>query len=422
MSRDEVPVDNTSKSVQVIEQKPHRLYIRYLLTKKWSPRKIRENLYKLGLSSSNDDSIERYYNIMIKPMIKKHKLGHIYQDYDSVLARKSDKRTQRFPTELNFKLELGNDVDTQINFLKFINEIECEDLWRNEFYNFYGRRENVPTDPDTGKSLMEKFNKQSQLPWSIIQSPKRYVVDELILEGLSNARIIRHMQEHHNIRIQSYEILMYRSSFFNVTMIDVREQIKFIEVERQNILFHIQNIDTRITKIEGGKLPDPNSTISDLLIEKKSLFSRLSDLDNSIRSLNAQHNEAAANRLAGDTINYEAIFAEMFAKTYDKFTFMAKQNDRDVVDPMYKLTKMMGAQYAAMEQAKEAGLKGNLKTQSELINLITDRIDELEEEDKEAQKALGNFEESNVGFGDEEVEMSDIMGVENLGQPEEDNE
>ena len=174
-------------------------------------------------------------------------------------------------------------------------------------------------------------------------------------------------------------------------------------------------------RLESGKAIDSDSSVPDLLIEKKALYNRLADLNETVKTLNATYSENAANKLNADNLNFEGIFLEMFNETYKKFQSMARHNDRDVVDPMYKLTRMASAQFEMLERAKEMDTKGAGRTQAELVTLINDRDTDLEEEDKETQSALSDYDQQNVGF-ENGIDEANIMGLENLGPVSEDDD
>ena len=55
------------KTVEIIENKPHVRWIRYLLTKRYSPIEIKRELQRLGLSAPHEKPLVVYYLTVIDP-------------------------------------------------------------------------------------------------------------------------------------------------------------------------------------------------------------------------------------------------------------------------------------------------------------------------------------------------------------------
>ena len=404
--------DQPSASVLAVEQKPHRVYIRYLMTKKWAPSKIQHNLFQLGLSSPIEEVMTQYYHSMIKPLIKKYNLGHIYQDYNNYVSGEKGAKKKRHPDELNFRTNIGVSIDDQINFLRFINDLGVNEMWQNELYLFYGDRDRVPSDPMTGKALIPSFSRRSGLPWSIVQSPHRYLVDEMILEGVPDSRIIEMMRQKYDTKIASYDISMYKAAFFSVQMLDIRDQLKSLDAEKQNLQHHIKGIDSAIKRIESGEAGESTETIPDLLSKKKALYTRVNDLGTNIRSLNASFSEAAAKHKGSKDKTRLEMFEEMMDVTYQKFKRLSIHNDRDVIDPLYKLTRMMSLELDLVEKARDMDLKNRDGAQVEMIRLIHAREEELEREREYTEQTLSEYAD-NVLYGSE-IDASEILGLDEL--------
>lgn len=400
--------DIISLSVKSIEQKPHRLYIRYLLTKKWSPNQIIADLKQLGLSSPIEAGLIKYYKALIRPIIRKHKLGFLYQDFDNYIAdREGPQNGVRPPREISFRIDVGNNIDTQIAFLRLIGDLGVADLWQNELFIFYGKKESVPTDPETGKSLIGSFLSGS-MPWDIVNSPHRYVIDELILEGVSAPRIKEYMSKNHKLKLHTDEIRMYKIAFFSIETSDIKDSLLLLEAEKQNVLHHIKSIDANLRRVDQGISVD--ETVPEMLVKKKALYTRVSDLESSIKMLQSKFSEKAAGLRSAKTKSHAQMIEEMVEKTYAKFSHFSNYEDRDAVNPMYKLTRMMGLSLEMLEKAKDAELRGSVGGQAEMIRLITEREDTLAEEYLDKEKRLK--EEKHII--DSDLDESDIMGIDEL--------
>lgn len=409
--------DNTlSASVKAINQKPHKFYIVYLITKKWSPKKIISNLHQLGLSAVTQESLMQYYNVAIKPEIKRFNLGHIYHDYSGRMIKSPDYKWKNIP-ELSFRAELGDNIDDQINFLKLIKYLEVEKLWGAELYTFYGKKEKVPTDPDTGLCLIESFGSRNHMPWSILNSPYRYVVDELILEGVENYSIQEHMEKNYDLKISADAIKMYKLGFFSLKLTDIKEKIKSIEVEKYNLIYHVKNIESEIKRQENGESSGEDS-VPELLLKKKSLYGRIGDLDNMIKTLTANFSETAARQKIAKGASYRDIFEEMMEETYSKFKKLSKHDDRAIVNPMFKLTRMMSIEFDLLQKAKDLELRDSDGAQAQLIQFVTERIEEVgDKEESEIERLEGEKYrlEGNL-------EMDDIEGLEEIIDDDDDKD
>jgi hypothetical protein len=132
-------------AVKAIEAKPHVRYIRYLLSKRYSPISIKQELFRLGLSAPHEPNFITYYLTIMDAIIKEHGLSQLYADYKNKLLRKN-KRGDFAKDILNYRLHLAEDLDGQVKFRKFIKDLEIDSLWINDIFKFHGSSGNLPVD------------------------------------------------------------------------------------------------------------------------------------------------------------------------------------------------------------------------------------------------------------------------------------
>ena len=99
------------QTIEGLEKKPHIKYIRYLLSKRYSPIVIKKELQKLGLSAPHEKPLTVYYLAVIDPLIKHFGLSKTYADYKNKLLRANAKRGDYSKGLLNYRIHLGEDLD-----------------------------------------------------------------------------------------------------------------------------------------------------------------------------------------------------------------------------------------------------------------------------------------------------------------------
>lgn len=410
-----VPTKDTSMVIKAVDQKPHSMYIKYLISRKWSPARIRQNLINLGLSSPTEDIIERYYEISVKPLIRLCKLPHVFQDYDNALASERHKKGRRFPPEIKFRLTFGDDPDEQFRFIQFIKMLEVDFIWQTELVTFYGKKENVPTDPDTGLCAIESFTPTGHIPLSILTSPHRAIFDEQMLEGVTSRRIAEYMRKNFNMDLDEKSIELYRQAFFGVQMHDTKSKLMVLRAERENLVLEIKNIESKLSRVDLDVSGYTEGDATSLIKTKKDLVRRVSELDTNIGYLNADFTEAANAQKRSITKSKEDMATEMMNQLFSKFSMMAQHNDRDVIDPLTKLVKGFGISLDNIERAKQMDSKAMGGGQSALIALIAERERSAHEE---RMKLLAELDEHAnhiyTGVGEEDIDVTTIGGVDEL--------
>lgn len=413
--------DKDSLIISTIESKPHKMYIRYLLVQRYSPGKIKSELVSLGLSAPHEGPLERYFFMVIDPLIKKHKLGYLYAAYkDRMMVKKEENKGKKFSLVLNFKEEIMKDPETEIRFLRFISELGVIETFGPELLRLYGKLENVPNDPETGKSFTEHLTRYKEMPWDVVDSPFRHIIEELLIEGMDNNGIVAHMDTHYNVRVRPSAIVLYSKIFFSVERFDKTSQLKVMLAERENLFHDIRQIDNWIAESDRGSYKG-DKTMPQLMQDRKSLYSRTQGLDTTIKAMQAQTSEVAVKQTQSLNDGYVEMFQDMMDITYSKFKRLAVMNDRGIVEPLYKLTRMAQNSYEMLVKAKENALKGNTMNQAEMIRMVTERENDNMDDQIKALEISSGFDPQNL-IGSVDIDPRIIEGLEELMKEEEDDD
>lgn len=401
----EAMTDKVAKTVRIMEAKPHVKYIRYLLTKRYSPIQIKRELQKLGLSAPHEQPLIVYYLAVIDPVIKKNGLSNTYSNYKGKLLNVNGKNKRGAYAEgiLKFKLEFADDLDGQINFCHMLNELEVEEVWISELLKMYGRAEFIPVDENGERIIKGGLYKRSID--KLLTHPKRYLVDKMILEKVPSKRIAEYVNKNfEGFRLFDYDISYYKTVFFNMKTYDIEGKIKLLTAEKNNLNLTLEAIESDEEMMIGEKTTLINKTRA-----------RMEELDDNIKLLNSLYSETTMKSIELERDNFEEMFLDIVNSTYQRFRHLDQFKDRDVVDPLMKTVKMMGYAY---DKANEARIgnnpKNNINTdthsQAAMMNLYRARAEEVYQEEKSKLEEANKYGEENLNTGG----VDDIMGVEEL--------
>lgn len=389
------------KTVEIIESKPHVRWIRYLLTKRYSPIEIKRELQRLGLSAPHEKPLTVYYLAVIDPLIKKHGLGAYYADYKRKLLNDKNPKGAYSGYILKYRLEFSDDYDGQVKFCKFLQELEIESCWISELLKMYGNAANIPVDEEGNRIIKGGLYKRSLD--KLLMHPKRYLVDKMILENVPNTRIAEYVNKNlENLRLFDYDISYYKSIFFNMRTYDIEEKIKALDVEKNNLSTMLNSLDSDDEMELGEKTLIMNKTKE-----------RIEELEDNIKMLNALYSESTIRSMEMEKLNLEEIFLDIVQRGYKRFAKLDNYQDRDVVDPLFKVARMMGYAYEKATEVKASGATSDQNkdkhSQGELMNLYRDRVEEAykEQQDFDEINKVGNqlLEDLNTG---------EILGLEEL--------
>ncbi len=393
-------------TVKLIEEKPHVRYIRYLMSKRYAPRMIKEELHRMALSAPHVPNLQVYYLSVMDPVIKAHGLGKVYADYKSKLLQKN--KAYGFTQQiLNYRIHLGDELDIQPKFHHFLRYMEIDEPWGNEIIKFHGSASRMPVDKEGNRVLTVGAQRQSMD--KLLLHPKRYMLDKMILENISTSRIIKYFRDNHKTNLIVGDVEQYKRLFFNVRTASIEERIKAFELERNSLMQFYKDIDHD---------PDYNDVgIGEKIAIKRQSEQRITELDESLKVLTAMFSESAHKSAVSERDDVLTMFADVMVRGYDRFCQLDNYRDRDVVDPLIKVAKMMAFSHDKVQQlelAAEDGKGGDLHSQQELMKLYQKRMADMQRE--EADKA--NSELSRLGheYGlEDDVNPDDIAGIEEIG-------
>lgn len=389
------------KTVEIIENKPHVRWIRYLLTKRYSPIEIKRELQRLGLSAPHEKPLVVYYLTVIDPLVKKHGLGSYYADYKRKLLNDKNPKGAYSGYLLKYKLEFDGDYDGQVKFCRFLQELEIESCWISELLKMYGSASNIPVDENGERIIKGGLYKRSLD--KLLMHPKRYLVDKMILENVSNARIADYVNKNlDGLKLFDYDISYYKSVFFNMRTYDIEEKIRALDVEKNNLTTMLDSLSN-----------DDDMELGEKTLIMHKTKERIAELEDNIKMLNALYSESTIRSMELEKLNLEEMFLDIVQRGYKRFAKLDGYQDRDVVDPLFKVARMMGYAY---EKATEVKVSGSTKdqgkdnhSQGELMKLYRGRVEEAYKEQQE-------FEELNkVGTQLlEDLSDGEILGLEEL--------
>lgn len=402
------------KTIENIESKPHVKYIRYLLTKMYSPIVIKKELQRLGLSAPHEKPLTIYYLAVMDPVIKHFGLSSVYADYKNRLVRGNSKRGEYSKNILNYRLTLGEDLDGQVKFCKMVSFLEIDEMWCYEIVRFHGSAINLPID-ENGERILKTTTstRGSKSIEKILTFEKRYLIDKFLLESVPLERISKYCRENLKLNVYDADIKLYKSMFFNIQTQTIEEKIKSLEVEKNSL-------NTLIDDIENGVGEYAEISMGERITLLDQTNKRIEELNDNIKGLNMLYTDAAVRVAEANERSFEDMFADVVGRAYKRFTQLDGYKDRDVVDPLFKTARMMSFAHDKVESIKAMSGKGSgnsdKHSQSILLQLYSQRIDEIVDE----QKQRVAQETGDEKYGD--VTFDDIEGIGELGLAFEEDE
>jgi len=396
--------DNVKNVINIIEEKPHYIYIRYLFSKRYSLRALQLELQKLALSSPSYTQLKIYYLSIMDPMVKKYGLSPIYSNYKSLITRVKDSPANNDlsgRTFLNFKSDFDqDDTDTLKRFGLFLSEIQVYPCWAGEIINFYGVATNIPEDKN-GERVFPNTTFSRKAIDKIFWYPKRYLIDNLIIEGVSAARIINYIKEKDNFNLTIEDVNLYKIVFFNMRKTSAEDKLKSIEIEKESLENYLDGIKSNSAISAGEKV---------LMI--KQTEDRINTLTGSIKTLNAIYMDSANHIMKGNIETIKDAFLDISMKSYERFKALDNYNDRDVVDPLMKTVRMMGYAYEkVVEIQNNEKLVGDKDINLSMMDLYRERADSLYNEQVYVTEINNSAKKL---MDDENLDKTSIMGIEDL--------
>ncbi len=384
--------DRIAAIINSVDSKPHAKFIKYLFSKKYSPSAIRKELQKLALSSPHEKQLGMYYLAVIDPIVRECKMGAFYGGYKNRLLKKSQAGDYSKDL-LNFRLDLGESIEDQIKFCKFITAIDVEESWSGEIMGFYGTASNVPED-ENGERII-KTTAYKKIDDKILRSEHRYLIDKMILEGVPDTRIATYMKTKFKLPIHRYDVTYYKRVFFSIRTHTLEDKITQIKSEKNSLEGYIDIINS-----------DAELSLGDKIVLKKQTEDRIKELTENIRSMNMLYSEAALSKMESDNYDFEAIFVDVALRAYTRLRDLDIYKDRDVVDPLVKVSKMIGYAHDKAQELRATSKvgSGDKHAQAQIVSLYRQRVDEVYKEQQDKHNVEGT----------DDVKKSDILGIDEI--------
>lgn len=398
----------TRDIVRDIENRPHAKYIRYLFTKRYSPAQIKSELFRAGFSCPMPDHLHTYYMAVIDPAISHFSLGKYYAKYKKAINTK--RGVGKNDPIFSMRVDLTKEPkEAQKNFLKFISYLDIVDLYGSEILRFYGGAEGIPVD-ENGEKLVRIATREGYV--RVLYHEKRYVVDKLLLEHMTDSRIIEYLFDKHGVtNLRPADIRGYRQLFFDVTSIGIEDTISTLEYEKECLKDSLKEF------MESDEYAD--LSVSEKHERTDKIDRRIEDLSDAIRMLTAQHADAVYGAKEASKASYEAMFADVMQRSYARFIRLDADPRMDVIDPMFKTATLMknAHEHILDIQDREERHKAETKDRSSgeiIMELYKKRADEVADEELSAanNRLLGAGSEFTL---DPSVTPDEIDGLAELG-------
>lgn len=390
-----------------IETSPHSRWIRYLLTKRYCPTAIRAELNRIGLSAPSIPVAKMYFEFIIWAAAEKFNVTKVYENYRSLLKNSEGSgrgKSRAFAKNiLNFKMELGDDAEMQANFMRFIYYLDLEWIWGSEIHKFYGTISNYPVDEDGDRifnSYTTKCKSVDAIVNRIIQNPKRYLIDKMLLEEVPVRQITERARKLMGIGLHEYEISTYKKAFFNIESRSIEDKIHMLEMEKK----YFEQVSKDVSK---GTQEYRSDSIGERNLLKHNADRRIQEIDKNLFDLNVRYHHAVASMMTSEKQDYGEMLDTMSRTIYKKFSDLSTSGDRNVVAPLTTLSKTF-----CLLADKAETLKGNKRASSLSDKHTNETILELYKQTVEDMQGEDGPMASDENFGGS---YEDISGIEELG-------
>ena len=387
-------------SVSAIENLPHRLWIRYLITKRYPFTKIINELKILGLSAPWKEGLQRYFETVIYPAAKKFHVEHLYNDFHEVVTKQ--KRMGRKYYVISFRLDIAPNPELEVPFLKFLTYLDVDMIWNFEVHKHYGTVSNYPVDEDGDRFFASGYFQNNSVERSIekiVQHPKRYLLDRMILENLPT-RIITNRAKEAGIGITEYETILYIKAFFNISSRSLEEKIKLLEMEKKYFEQVVRDASSNTNKEYSSKSIGERKTII------QSAQTRIEEIEKNLFDLNNRHHRAVTMMMTSEKQDYEEMLDTMIRTTYKKFVDLSSSSDRESITPLTNLSKSFVSLAEKKQNMEKFGNRSgsDYNANESLLELYKQTMSDMQGEDG-AMASEENFDGT----------YEDIAGIEELG-------
>lgn len=378
--------------IRSIESKAYVGYIRYLLLKRWPFERVRRELMRLGLAWNEQEDFEIYFREVLLPPIKKHKLGKYFKKYSREMK----------DSPLSFSNTFGNFEKDRVAFIDLLSLLDITQFFVEEIIEHYGSPANIPNHPETGKPLISK-EKPIDLV-EILQNPKRYVIENLLVEGYSPKQIEAHLYQRYDMEITSDEIKAYAKSFFNVKRQDVQRMLDTFQAEKDLLSNRLVEIRQR---------PKADFSVGERFEIISTINNKVSELSKMINKLSSVHTNSSYNAAVLEVSDMREMFSDVMSRAHKRFRDMDERTEDEVVSHLNSIVTMM-----AKATDKIMGIDDilnqttNKSINEEMLEVIMPTLDRIQQEEREAHYSYKQINKKPKGSDEDEIyeDEEEILG------------
>lgn len=376
--------------VRSIESKAYVGYIRYLLLKRWSFDRVRRELMRLGLAWNEKADFEIYFQEVLYPSIKKHKLTKYYKKYSQGME----------DSPLSFSNTFGRSEKDRVSFVDLINFLDIHQFFAEEILEHYGSPANIPNHPVTGKPLISK-EKPIDLV-EVLQNPKRHVIEGLLVDGYSPKQIESHLYQRYDIELTADEIKAYAKSFFNVKRQDIQRLLDTLQEEKDSL-------STRLVEIRNR--PKSNFTVGERFEVISTMNNKINELGRMINKLSSFHTSSSYNAAVLEVSDMREMFSDVMARAHKRFRDLDERTEDEIVGPLNNIVSMMAkATDKIMKIDDVINQTSNKSINEEMLEVIMPTLDRIQEEEREAHFAYKKINKNSTESDEDESYDEEILG------------
>lgn len=353
-------------SIRSVEDRPHVLYIRYLLTKCAAPSTIHRDLMGLSLSAPTEEGLRRYWEVVCMPEVKRFGLTKIYQGYFTKMAR--PQKPHSFD-RLSFKLQVAKYPKLITPFCLFVRELGVGDFWVREIVRGIsgagsgsGSADAIPRD-ERGVPILE-YTEASGYQ-SVLACGKRELVERCLLEGMSARRASEFLRVNHRLELHPKAIASYQRYFFNVRRRALEETLDGLRLD-------LEALDEEIAALEAD---DSEDDLSARMTKLSSLNVRRQSLRSMIRDATMNYSEDSFHQGTAETMDTAEMFQEIVRRSYRRFLYMDQFKTPEAGKSLYEIVRTMDM---AAERASPSGRQSaDAPGESTIARMYVQRQEEI---------------------------------------------
>lgn len=375
-------------AIRSIHEKAHVHYIRFLMLRRTPVEEIEKDLLRLGLMTSPLEHYKLYFREVVYKSIVKRGLRLHYRNY----LRGSENKLLTLET-------FGTNEDERIAFLKLTAECGVDYFFTDEAKSFYGFSQ-IPKDGH-GQSIIHT----DTIPdWeSILTHPKRFLIEDMLLDGKSPAMISDYLEETTSYEIPAENISFFAKSFFNVKRRDLEITIEQLDDEYQQIQHSISLLR------EGGTtmlLGERNNAMGELR-------RRAETIKHQIRRLSGHHSRNAYVQGVLEITDAREMFSDVLNRSYRRYLETDERSEVEAIEPMKKLAGMMSQSVDKILTIDNALANKSTKTiVEEMLEVVQPTLERIEKEQRDAlDAASGIFREGGKDFNGDDNADEPILGL-----------